>query len=446
MLAMAAPGAPLTAMGGIAPAAKYVVVQSIEGPIAQREGFSWSTGYVEGYDGIESRFNESLEDENASAVILRINSPGGAVPGCFDTVRRMRAAALASGKPVAALIDESATSAAFAIACVATAGIFAPVLGRTASIGAMMLHADESGAFAAAGIKLTVIRAPEDKAEGIDVEPLSPETRARFQASISRATDLFVAWVSETRGISAAKILDTRGRVLLAEDALKLGLIDKIASFEDVVGNVYDQAKVDEDEDEEEEEHQMNEKQIKEMAAALGLPETASIEQINAKIRENAATVARVQAITGEATAPKIDAALATFAVSHQRVEQVAKERAEEKERKRTKMVAKAVARGALPPAVAFARLPDAKDPKDTGELAPAYASMPIDVLEDHLSRLTSTSSVRALKPLEHSDTANASDADAELARKYGIKNPDSIASARADIAQHNMTLHATRA
>jgi hypothetical protein len=72
-----------------------------------------------GYDGIRQNFLTALEDPAVRAIVLDIDSPGGEVAGCFDLVDTIYAAR--GEKPIWAILDESAYSAAYAIASAPTA-------------------------------------------------------------------------------------------------------------------------------------------------------------------------------------------------------------------------------------------------------------------------------------------------------------------------------------
>ncbi len=69
------------------------------------------------YDAIVARTEEAFACEEAKAVVLRIDSPGGVVSGLSSAVDRLRQCAKASGKRFVAYVDEMAASAAYALSC-----------------------------------------------------------------------------------------------------------------------------------------------------------------------------------------------------------------------------------------------------------------------------------------------------------------------------------------
>lgn len=213
--------------------APVVGVVQVVGPIAQRAHLEECT-WVDGYDAIEDRLEDALTGP-AESVVLVIDSPGGEAAGCFEAVRRMRGMVEQSGKRVVAYVDECATSAAYALALVADE-IYAPDVATThiGSIGCVLVHTEVSRMLDEAGVGVTVVRSGARKAEGLGVEPLSPDAKARLQAAVSECGADFAALVGELRGMDPRKVAALEGASFTAGRALELGLIDGLASKEEV--------------------------------------------------------------------------------------------------------------------------------------------------------------------------------------------------------------------
>src|SRR5690606_12609791 len=103
-------------------------------------------------------------------IVLDVDSPGGGVYGVAEFAEEIYKAR--GQKRIVAVANSMAASAAYWIATAADELVVTPG-GEVGSIGVYMLHEDWSGAYEKAGIKPTVIKFGENKAEGIDVEPLS---------------------------------------------------------------------------------------------------------------------------------------------------------------------------------------------------------------------------------------------------------------------------------
>ncbi len=213
-----------------------VAVLRIDGLLAQRSVELPELGCViDGYDAIAARFADALSDPEVGAVVLVIDSPGGSVPGCFEAVRRMRAARDAAAKPVFAFADELIASAAYALATVADAGIFAPRSALVGSVGVFGMHCDESLANEAAGLRFTILRSGALKNELCELEPLEGERRASAQRMIDDWATEFFELVAEARGLDASAVAALEGAVFSAPRAVELGLATAVASFEEVL-------------------------------------------------------------------------------------------------------------------------------------------------------------------------------------------------------------------
>ncbi len=206
-----------------------IAIRTIEGTLVHKAmGAAPPSGFV-AYPDIEADLARAASDPNVRAVLLDIDSPGGeASDSAFQLANAVRA--LAARKPVWAVVDEQATSGAYLLACGATR-ILAPRMSATGSIGVIAVHMDASAHEAQEGFKWTVIRAGARKAEGNPYEPPSPGYLADLQASIDRLYVRFVDLVAASRNISADAVRATEAAVFdNAEDALRLGLIDEIAT------------------------------------------------------------------------------------------------------------------------------------------------------------------------------------------------------------------------
>jgi ClpP class serine protease len=227
-------------MGGgpeLAASGTGVAVVRAIGCIQQRSEYvECGGGYIDGYDALTERFCEAHEAEEAGAVVLVLDGPGGDAAGCEQGVLRMLAAARASGKPTLVYVDELAASAHYWIAAVlGTGGVFLPPSGRVGSIGCMSWHTDYSGANALAGEVVTYFSSPAGKVAGNCDEPLSDLARARRQASVDELAAPFFAAVAASRGLALDAVIALDGAVLGAAAAIAAGLADGLETFEAVI-------------------------------------------------------------------------------------------------------------------------------------------------------------------------------------------------------------------
>jgi ClpP class serine protease len=105
------------------------------------------------------------------------------------------------------------------------------------SIGVYTIYDDISDALGLLGVKREVIVAGKYKAEGADGGPLTADARDHLRALVDTAYALFVADVAKGRGVSASAVRSGygEGRIVPADDALALGLVDRIASLSDTL-------------------------------------------------------------------------------------------------------------------------------------------------------------------------------------------------------------------
>ncbi len=210
-----------------------VAIVDIQGALAQRAWSCWMFS-GDGYDAIESRVREALADKRVSAVVMRMDSPGGEVAGCFEAVRGIRGAAASASKPVVAFADQMACSAAYALACAAS-HIVVPDTGAVGSIGVIVALAEQSEALKAEGISVAVITSGEAKADGHPAIPLANDARARIQAEIDYLADIFADEVSAARPLTASAVRDLEARVFYGQKAVDAGIADRVGNFLDAI-------------------------------------------------------------------------------------------------------------------------------------------------------------------------------------------------------------------
>jgi ClpP class serine protease len=206
-----------------------VEVIQIEGILVHRLHSLQPYSGMMGYDGIKAQFAMAWDDAEIRAIVLAIDSPGGEVAGCFDLVDIIYAARLTREKPIHAVLDENAFSAAYAIASAANR-VTVPRTGGVGSVGVIALHCDFSKALTAAGVTVTVLTYGARKADGVETAPLSREARRRFQADIDAMGDLFVATVARNRGLAPAAVKATEAGTFLGQAGVRVRFADACCS------------------------------------------------------------------------------------------------------------------------------------------------------------------------------------------------------------------------
>ncbi|MDR5784073.1 S49 family peptidase [Caballeronia sp. LZ065] len=204
-----------------------VALIEVQGTLVQKLGSLRPYSGMTGYDGIRQNLLMALDDPDVRAVAFDIDSPGGEVAGCFDLVDMIHSAR--GVKPMWSILNESAYSAAYALASAADR-IIVPRTGGVGSIGVICAHVDLSEALSKAGMKVTFITYGDYKADGHAEVPLAPDALARFQADINTMGELFVETVARNRNIAAATVRDTQAATFMGDKGVALGLADEVAA------------------------------------------------------------------------------------------------------------------------------------------------------------------------------------------------------------------------
>lgn len=180
--------------------------------------------YWTGYEAIESRFLQAMADPDVRGVALVVNSNGGEAAGCFecaDLIFDHR-----GKKPIRALVKHRAYSAAYAVASAADMIVGTQSAG-VGSIGVIMAHMDRSKLLDDIGIKVTLIHAGAQKADGNPFEALPAPVRDRMQAKVNALNTTFLETVAKNRSINVDTVRGTDAGTFQMKEAIELGLADK---------------------------------------------------------------------------------------------------------------------------------------------------------------------------------------------------------------------------
>ena len=157
-----------------------------------------------------------MADPLVRGIILDVDSPGGEVGGLFDLVARIGALKASAGKPLWAVANEDALSAAYAIASAADR-IYVTQTGEVGSIGVVAAHVDESGADAQAGFAWSFVFAGQQKVDGNAHEPLSQRARDTIQADVDRLYGEFCTLVAANRDLTVEAVRGTQAATYRGE-------------------------------------------------------------------------------------------------------------------------------------------------------------------------------------------------------------------------------------
>jgi signal peptide peptidase SppA len=213
-----------------------VAVIPLMGVLMQRADMLQEVSGVASCEKFCKKFQEAVQDPNVGGIVLHIDSGGGSVFGIQETAAIISAAR--GPKPIIAVANSTATSAAYWLASACDELVVAPG-GQVGSIGIICCHQDMSEMDKILGVKMTYVTAPEGgfKSEGNPDEPLSDEARSYLQATVNEYYKPFVDAVASGRRVSAKTVRQEfgKGRMVTAAKAVELGMADRIATLQEVV-------------------------------------------------------------------------------------------------------------------------------------------------------------------------------------------------------------------
>jgi signal peptide peptidase SppA len=208
-----------------------IAVVSVIGTLVSRSGYLDAASGLQSYGEISDAIAIAMDDATVRGVILDVDSAGGEVGGLFDLVEQIQAARSASTKPLWAVANESALSAAYAIASTADR-LYVTRTGEVGSIGVVAVHIDESGADAKAGLAWTFVFAGDRKVDANAHQPLSERARATIQADVDRLYAEFCALVAVNRGLASEAVRATNAAIYRGELAIRAGLADRLGTLD----------------------------------------------------------------------------------------------------------------------------------------------------------------------------------------------------------------------
>ena len=215
-----------------------VAVLDLEGPLAKR--MSAVSAACEGTSTnlIADFFQQAMEDPEVKGIVLNIDSPGGTVDGTMDLARAIYNAR--GKKPIVALADGQACSAAYWIGAAADAFFMTNDTTFVGSIGVVFTHVDQSKALEKAGLVVKEITAGKYKRAISSIKPLDAAGEAQLQEWADDIYTLFVNDISNFRGVPVEQVLDhmAEGRVFMGQKAIEAGLVDGVSTLDDLISQM----------------------------------------------------------------------------------------------------------------------------------------------------------------------------------------------------------------
>jgi len=195
-------------------------------------------GYVE-IDGTIVDATETIRQLKAlehnsqvRGILIRVDSPGGVVTPSheiYEEIRRVRN----GGMPIIVSMGTLAASGGYYVSAPATRIVANPQT-LTGSIGVIMEFPVLKGVMDKIGVKVEVVKSRVHKDIGSPFRDMTDQDRELLQGVVTDAYDQFVTIVSTERKIPEDSVRAfADGRIMTGRQALALGLVDTLGTFED---------------------------------------------------------------------------------------------------------------------------------------------------------------------------------------------------------------------
>ena len=206
----------------------------LRGP--DRVGVLTIEGIITDAQGQIERLNRLRDDKNVRAIVLRIDSPGGAVAPSQELYREIYKANQV--KPVITSVGTLCASGGY-YAAMGTRRIFANPGSMVGSIGVIMEFVDVSELAEWAKVRSEVVKSGRFKDIGHPTRPMEDAERDLLQGVVDNVYLQFVDAVQQGRAAAGMTTDSVRaiadGRIFSGEQALDEGLVDEMGNLQDAI-------------------------------------------------------------------------------------------------------------------------------------------------------------------------------------------------------------------
>ncbi len=208
---------------------------SVPGLTPRRVAVLPIVGIIDSETGFVRELETFRKDPSVRAFVLEIRSPGGGVGASQAIHAALKRLRQEDERPIVAWIGDVGASGGYYVALPADS-IFALPGSITGSIGVIMQFPNAEELLRKVGVELEVVKSGALKDLGSPVRELSEAEREVLQGLVDDVWEQFVGAVAEGRGMDRDRVVPLAdGRVFSGEQALGLGLVDRIGTLQDAV-------------------------------------------------------------------------------------------------------------------------------------------------------------------------------------------------------------------
>ena len=223
----------------------FYIISALRYESQPKVGLIRIDGTITDYLDTVSIISEATKDESIKAVVIDVDSPGGAVGASQEIYRAIEK--LREKKPVVVSMGNVAASGGYYISAPANV-IYANPGTITGSIGVIIQHVDVSEILNKFGVKVNTIKSGANKDILYPTKPLLPEQKALLEKTVMDVYDQFLDAIVRYRPIKKDVLKNyADGRVFSGNEAKALGLVDKIGNIQDAISEAKKLGKLKED-------------------------------------------------------------------------------------------------------------------------------------------------------------------------------------------------------
>lgn len=224
------------------PSEEFIGVVNVEGTIMntpESQGvFSTPASY--NHESTLNYIDSMINAPNNKGIILYVNSPGGGVYESDELYLKLKEYKKETGRPIWTYMGSKACSGGYYIS-MASDKIYANRNTWTGSIGVIVSLTNVKGLYDKLGIQEIDITSGPNKAIGSSGLEMTDEQRKILQGMVDESYEQFVSIVAEGRKMDVNTVKPIAdGRIYTAKQALDLGLIDNIDTYENMKKSMLD--------------------------------------------------------------------------------------------------------------------------------------------------------------------------------------------------------------
>ena len=187
-----------------------------------------------GTDQLIKDLHAAAEDNSVKAIVMRINSPGGAVTATEEVGEEMNKIR-DNGKPIVVSMGDTAASGAYWLSACADK-VYANPTTVTGSIGVYMPYSNWEELYQKIGIRQDKIKSGIHKDILSSDRPMTPEEHQMLQAIVDELYNGFVDVVAKGRHMDRDRVKQLAdGRIYTGKQAKELGLVDELGNYYDAL-------------------------------------------------------------------------------------------------------------------------------------------------------------------------------------------------------------------